>query len=195
MKFYLKLGLILLAFSIVATGILAYVNSVTKPRIDKLKQEEAQKAREELIPKADFEQVSIAIPSADSLIYFVARDKESKELKGYTFVAKKWGYSSNVKSMCAVDPSFKIINIKIIEQAETPGLGANCTAESFTSMFKGLSLEQLKVDKDGGKEVKAMTGATITTRAVANSLRETITLVQKDVESKATEQPKEEVTK
>jgi len=41
------------------------------------------------------------------------------------------------------------------------------------------------VDRDGGKFV-SLTGATITTRAVTNSLREAIKLIQKDVESKTT---------
>lgn len=191
MKFFLKLGLILLAFCVVATGILAYVNSITKPKIDDLKRKEAELARGELIPNAVFEPVTIKT-GQDSLVYFIALDNATKELKGYTFTAAKIGYSSTVKTMAAVDADFKLINIKVIDQAETPGLGANCTKPEFNAKFKGLTLDELKVDKDGGK-VEAMTGATITTRAVTNSLKEQISIVKKDVEAKlATPEPVED---
>ena len=193
MKFYLKLGLILLAFCIVATGILAYVNSVTKPKIDLLKKQEAEEARAELIPNADFD--SLYAPNGDEgITYYAARDKTTGALKGYTFTAVKYGYSSNVKAMAAVDTLFNVIAIKVVEQAETPGLGANCLAESFTAQFKGKTPQQLKVDKDGAEPpncITSMTGATITTRAITNSLKETIDIVKKDVEQRAT-QPKEE---
>lgn len=182
MKFFLKLGLILLAFCVVATGILAYVNSITKPKIENLKRIEAETARGELIPNAVFEPVTIKT-GQDSLVYFIATDMATKELKGYTFTAAKIGYSSTVKTMAAVDANFKLINIKVIDQSETPGLGANCTKPEFNAKFKGLTLDELKVDKDGGK-VAAMTGATITTRAVTNSLKEQISIIKKDVESK-----------
>jgi len=196
MKFYLKLGFILLAFCVVATAILAYVNSVTKPRIDELKRVAAQEAMAKLIPNAEFSDVVIHLPEGestpDSLVYYIATAKgDSTKILGYIFTAEKHGYSSNVKTMAAIDTEFKLINIKVIEQAETPGLGANCSSESFAERFKGLLPEKLLVDKDGG-EVKAMTGATITTRAVTNSIRETIAIVRKDIESRANTLPEVE---
>lgn len=177
MKLYLKLGLILLAFCVVATALLAFVNSATKPKIEELKSKAAEEARAALIPGAVFELKSFAVPESDSIEYYEAKDEKTGELKGYTFTAAKAGYSSNVKTMAAVDPDFKIINIRVIEQAETPGLGANCTQESFAAKFKGLATDELLVDKDGGKIV-SLTGATITTRAITNSLQEMVQVIQ-----------------
>ncbi len=190
MNYYLRLGLILLIFCAVATGILAYVDSITRPKIDQLKAQQQREAREFLIPGAEFERIAQEAPDADSLVYFIARDEASGEIKGYTFTAAKAGYSSTVKTMAAVDPDFKLINITVVEQAETPGLGANCEKESFTSQFAGLSPDQLQVDKDGG-QIVSLTGATITSRAVTNSLSEQIALVRKSVE---TPKPEEEAT-
>lgn len=189
MKLFLKLGLILLAFCVVATALLAYVNSVTKPKIDANKANEETNARRELIPGAVFERIAVAQPQADSLVYFVARDSLTQAVKGYTFTAAKHGYSSKVKTMAAVDSAFQMIAIKVVDQAETPGLGANCTDSTFTAKFRKLRADQLKVDKDGGPVV-SMTGATITTRAITNSLREQILLVKADVESR--QKPEEE---
>lgn len=196
MKFYLQLGLILLAFSAGATAVLAYVNSVTKPKIEQFKIKAAESARSELIPNAEFKAVTFKTEK-DSLTYYAATDKVTKALKGYTFVASKTGYSSSspIKTMVAIDSNFKVINIKVIDQKETPGLGTNCTNLSFTDQFRGLAADQLLVDKDGGKMIKALTGATITTRAVTNSVKEMIGIVKKDVESKLIAQNPVEVIK
>jgi len=171
MKLFLQLGLILLGFCVVATALLAYVNTLTLPKIEAIKIKEAEDARNELIPNSTFEEVS------GDLTYYLAKDKTSGEIKGYTFTAEKNGYGGAVKTMAAVDKDFKVISIKVIQQTETPGLGTNSTQPKFTDQFKGKSPEQLIVDKDGGvppNAIKALTGATITTRAVVNSLRETI---------------------
>jgi len=182
MKMFLKLGLILLAFCVVATALLAYVNSVTKPKIDEQKVNDAKKDRCSLIPGATFEEQSFKA-GEESHTYYVAKDATTGQIKGYIFTAAKTGYSSNVKTMAAIDTEFKLINIKVIEQAETPGLGANCSSESFAERFKGLLPEKLLVDKDGGP-IKALIGATITSRAVVNSLQEQITLLRADIESR-----------
>lgn len=179
MMYYIKLGGILLVICAIATGILAYVNSVTEPKIIALKAAEAVKSREALIPESDFEEVKVS----DDFSYFIAYKKGTKEIQGYSFTAGKTGYSSKVLTMAGLDSQFKLINIKVIDQAETPGLGANCTASTFTDQFKGKTMEDMLVDKDGGP-IKSLSGATITTRAIANSLKEQILVVKKDVDSR-----------
>ena len=173
MKYYLKLGFVLLVFCVVASGILAYINSLTAPVIADRKAKEEVSTREALIPDASFEQTSLT----NGDVYYTARSNASNEILGYTFIAAQTGYSSKVQTMVGVDKDFKVIAIKVIDQAETPGLGANCTQKSFTDQFKRLTSNDLYVDKDGGK-VKSLSGATITSRCIANSIRETIAFVQ-----------------
>jgi len=192
MMYYIKLGGILLIICVIATGILAYVNSVTEPKIIALKAAEAIKSREALIPESDFEEVKVS----EDFIYFIAYKKGTKDIQGYTFTAGKTGYSSKVLTMAGLDPQFKIINIKVIDQAETPGLGANCTATSFTDQFKGKTQTDMLVDKDDGP-IKSLSGATITTRAIANSLKEQILVLRAHVEStgnNSSDQAKQEVS-
>jgi len=180
MKMFIQLGFILLAFCIVATALLAYVNTLTKPKIEALKIKEAQDARNNLIPNSQFEEV------AADVTYYIARDKDSGEVKGYTFTASKNGYNGAVKTMAAIDKDFRLIAINVISQTETPGLGSNSTLPKFTDQFKGKMPDQLIVDKDGGvppNAIKALTGATITTRAVVNSLKESIELVKQSVQT------------
>jgi len=190
--YYIKLGGILLIICVIATGILAYVNSVTEPKIIALKAAEAIKSREALIPESDFEEVKVS----EDFSYFIAYKKGTKDIQGYTFTAGKTGYSSKVLTMAGLDPQFKIINIKVIDQAETPGLGANCTATSFTDQFKGKTQTDMLVDKDDGP-IKSLSGATITTRAIANSLKEQILVLRAHVEStgnNSSDQAKQEVS-
>ena len=179
MMYYLRLGLILLVFCAVAAGILAYLNTLTAPVIAERKANEEIDTRAELIPGAVFTQHT----SAEGDIYFTATSAEdSTQVLGYTFVCAQKGYSSSVQTMVGVDPDFNILAVKVIDQAETPGLGANCQQASFTGQFKGLALPKIKVDKDGG-EIVSLSGATITSRAVANSVHDGIKAIQKDLEA------------
>ena len=72
--------------------------------------------------------------------------------------------------MVGVNTDLIIEKIKIISQAETPGLGANCEKPEFQEQFSGKQKTEMKVDKDGGTIV-SLTGATITTRTIANSIK------------------------
>jgi Na+-translocating ferredoxin:NAD+ oxidoreductase subunit G len=173
MIYYLKLGFILLIFCVIASGILAYINTLTAPVIAERKAREEEETRAALIPDAVFEQKV----TDQGMKYFLARDPEDSDLIGYTFIAAEIGYSSTVQTMVGVDKDFEVLGIEVIDQSETPGLGANCTSNSFTAQFSGLSIPELYVDKDGGAIV-SLSGATITSRTIANSLRESILDVQ-----------------
>ncbi|MBI9031597.1 RnfABCDGE type electron transport complex subunit G [bacterium] len=183
MKYYIKLGLILFVTCAIATGILAYLNGLTAPMIKEVKDKEAQEAQLE-VTKIDendansytfqpkFLQLDI---KGDSLYYYVAYNQDQDKV-GYVLTASKYGYSGNVKTVVGLNKEFKIKKIKVIDQAETPGLGAKCVNPDFAPRFTGLGLDELKVDKDGGT-IKSITGATITTRTISNSIKESLQLL------------------
>jgi electron transport complex protein RnfG len=176
MRYYLKLGFILLIFCAIASGILAYINTLTAPVIAERKAREEIETRSALIPNAEFHEVQ----ASDGSIFFEARDPKTQEIMGYTFNAAELGYSSTVQTMVGVDPDFNVIDIRIVDQAETPGLGANCTAATFTDQYKGLAIQDLYVDKDGGVIV-SLAGATITSRCIANSVRKKAIQVRDEI--------------
>ncbi|RLD54725.1 MAG: electron transporter RnfG [Bacteroidetes bacterium] len=173
-QYYFKLGFILLLITAIASGILAFVNNFTKPIIEENQRKAKALARKEVLSSAIiFEEVTGGFP------YFIGKNKDN-EITGYTFIATKYGYSSNVKTMVGVNPDFSIAKIRIIEQSETPGLGANSVKLSFQDQFSHKMKTDLKVNKDGG-EIIALTGATITSRAVTNSIREGLDKLMKSV--------------
>lgn len=189
MKYYIKLGIILFVTCAIATGILAYLNEITDPIIKKEKEKEAKSAqidvtkideKDTLSYKFDPKFLELDI-KGDSVFYYIAYNP-AKEKVGYVLTATKYGYSSNVKTVVGLDNDFKIRRIKVIDQAETPGLGAKCVLEDFAPRFENLGVNELKVDKDGG-DIKSITGATITTRTISNSIKESLQLLM-DKEAK-----------
>ena len=201
MKYYLRLGLVLLVITALASGVLAFINSFTDPIITNNQLKTQEEARKEVLPQAvTFVKDSLQVEAvkmkrnplkiepkntANAFYYYVGKD-DNGNIVGYTFVASKYGYSSNVQTMVGVDQNLFVQKIKIIYQSETPGLGANCEKADFAAKFEKKQVSQLKVDKDGGT-IESITGATITTRAVTNSIREGLEHLQKMVKKESKE--------
>ena len=164
MKYYIKLGFVLFIITAIASGVLAYLNTITQPIIEENQRVAQEKARKEVLPSAvTFEEV------VGELTYHIGKDTD-EQVVGYTFVASLYGYSGDVKTMVGINTDLIIEKIKVISQAETPGVGANCEKLEFQAQFSGKQKAEMKVDKDGGTIV-SLTGATITTRTIANSIR------------------------
>ena len=183
MKYYIKLGIILFVTCAIATGILAYLNGLTAPMIKQVKDKEAQEAQLQVTKTGENDTNTYTFEprfldtdiKGDSVFYYVAFNQDNEKV-GYVLTATKYGYSSNVKTVVGLNPEFKIKKIKVIDQAETPGLGAKCVNEDFAPRFVNLGLDELKVDKDGGT-IKSITGATITTRTISSSIKATLELL------------------
>ena len=185
-----RLSIVLTIITLIAAFILAEIYKITKPRIELQKKAKTQEALGIVLPNAKvIISVDRKVPVKDSdgnvlyereevLYYKGYTNTDTTQLIGYAFKALGSGYSSVVETMVGIDTTGHIKMIKIISQKETPGLGALCVnSEPFngkkwsTLQFIGKGINNLKVDKDGGPIV-SITGATITSRAITNSIRE-----------------------
>jgi len=83
------------------------------------------------------------------------------------------GYGGAIDILIGIEPDGRLRGIRIISQQETPGLGAKIVDSQFLDQFVGLSVNELNLSRDGGS-VDAITGATISTRAVVDAVRETV---------------------
>ena len=84
--------------------------------------------------------------------------------------------------MVGVDKEGNVLGIDIISHSETAGLGAVADAAtpagvSFREQFAGKA-GSVSVTKDGG-EIEAITGATITSRAVCDGVNAALEVVEK----------------
>jgi len=100
-------------------------------------------------------------------IYVIYEDGEKA---GYAFTAAGGGYGGNIDILVGLDSGFEIKGISILSQTETPGLGARITESSFTDQFKGLSADSIALRSEGGN-IDAITGATISSRAVVEAIQ------------------------
>jgi len=160
MKEMLRYGLILGVICLVASGLLVGVYSLTRPRIVAQAQNEEEEALLEVLPGAiRFEPVK----SDSEIIYYKGYGQDGR-LKGVAFKVSAKGYSSTIETMVGMDKEGTISAIKILSQNETPGLGAGITEPSFTGQFKNKDTKSLT-------DVEAITGATISSGAVIDSVK------------------------
>jgi len=158
MKEIIRYGFVLAIICIIASGLLAGVNSLTKPKIIAQARAEEQSSLKEVLPQAEnFEPVK----SAEDIIYYKAYDKNGKFM-GAAFKASGKGYSSLIETMVGMLDDGTITAIKVLSQNETPGLGANVAEPPFTSQFS---------HKKNLDDVQAITGATISSKAVIDLVR------------------------
>ncbi|MBM3707351.1 MAG: FMN-binding protein [Actinobacteria bacterium] len=97
----------------------------------------------------------------------------NEDVIGFAFTATGKGYGGDISILIGIDSNYQIKGISILSNTETPGLGTRITEISFTDQFKGLGLEDIRLAKDGGK-IDAITGATISSRAVTDAVRDEI---------------------
>ena len=89
-----------------------------------------------------------------------------------------------IELIMGVSPSGELLNVKVVKQSETPGLGAKILDDSniLISSIKGKDLNsfELVVAKDGG-EVDALTGSTITSRAYLEAVERGFEVLKSNV--------------
>lgn len=164
----------LVAIFVAAGLIMASVYAVTAPVIKIKKEEEAAQARKKLMPEADdIKETGTWNPAGKTSKYFEA--KKGEEIIGYLITTYGKGYSSYINVLVSVGKDFKVKGISILGHSETPGLGDEIEQDYFKKRLEGKSIEQLEVVKiDGTDKVQAITGATISSRAVTNSVKESV---------------------
>ena len=161
--YVLRLALTLFVICAVVAAALAGVNSVTKPIIDNLNAEKTQKAIEAVLPGGFDEQLQ-NFDDQGGLV-----SKVYKGANGYALEVLPSGFDNTITMMVGVDFDGKVLGISVVSHTETAGLGAvaaenTSKGEAFRNQFVGKS-GSVAVSKDGG-ELDAITGATITSRAV-----------------------------
>jgi len=166
-RFGIVLGFICLA----ATFVLAVTYEITKPRIDAELKKEEEDALKTIMPDAD----SFKEKSIEGIKYFDVFKKD--DLIGYCIRATGNGYNGYIRMIVGIDTDGIIKGIKILEQYETPGLGARIVEikrgdkePHFLKQFVGKSAKTVEVKKD----IDAITGATISSKAVTDTVNKTV---------------------
>jgi electron transport complex protein RnfG len=158
--------------SVVAAATLGYVAELTMPRIRENALRELRQGISDVLPGLkDYE-----VRHQEEAFQIYEGKDEAGEIVGYAIVRTGAGFADSIKLIFGVSQDFsKIYFLKVLEQKETPGLGAKIMDElSFLQFWKDKSIrEPIEYAKPprpkerlAENEVNAITGATISSQAV-----------------------------
>ena len=180
MKNMLKLLLPLTAISAVCAAVLAVVDSFTRLPIANIATLKANRAAQAVMPAGVKALVARPDPADTNVVLFVgyADDTRTKVL-GYAVPGTSPnGYAGDIRLMAGLTADRAVITYRVLAANETPGLGAKLGDAAFAAQFAGKPAAALKVKKDGGA-IDALTGATITSRAVCEALADAVARVDR----------------
>ena len=157
-----NMAVVLTGVSVIAGGLLGYVNEVTKEPIKQIKEDKLSNAIKAVL---NAEQVAVAgvdTLDANTIVYTTDKGTAVQSVAG--------GFGGALKVLVGFNAEGAIQGYSVLEHAETPGLGAKA-GEWFQKGAKGDIIgknpgeKKLAVTKDDGGEIDAITASTITSRA------------------------------
>ncbi|WMW21293.1 Rnf electron transport complex subunit RnfG [Methanolobus mangrovi] len=136
----------------------------------------------ELIPEANnnFEPIEGDVVDEDGnreVLYYRAKDA-SGNIIGYAFFKQQAGAQGPIVVAGGVDSTFSTLRgMSVLSHEETPGLGAKIVEANFQSQFADLPIASLGLSSSGGS-IDAITGATISSKAVVDALNSKISEIE-----------------
>ena len=183
MREMIKMVVVLTILSFFSGGVLAYLRNSTQERIDNQVLEFVKGPAVRAIfegagndPIAD--RFTIKDGEIERTIFVGVFDGEPR---GVAFETSGKGYGGDVGLMVGINvKDNKLMGVGVTTHAETPGMGAKAKSDpSVAAQYKDLPLEQpIAVTQDGGS-ISAISGATITSRAVSSAATDADKIYQK----------------
>ncbi len=193
---FMKDALILFAITLVAGACLGGVYTVTKEPIAAAQLEAKKEAyRTVLADAADFraDDYAAAVEKANAelggLSYGNVMIDEcvtgvdgSGSLLGYVVTAtSKDGYGGNITVSVGITSEGEVKGIEFLTLAETAGLGMNANQPEWKAQYANKTVDEFTVTKSGASadnEIDAISGATITSRAVTGAVNSALYFVR-----------------
>ena len=167
--------LVLFVITAISAAAVGYVYGITKEPIAQAKLQKKLTALGDVLPSFDNQPTDeVETLQLDGMDINIYTARENDRVKGYAVESlTNSGFSGTIKIMVGFDTSGNIVNIEVLEQAETPGLGAKLAdKENPVKMsFVGNNPANLNmaVKKDGG-DIDAITASTISSRAYVDAV-------------------------
>lgn len=169
---------VLFGITLVASAGVGAVNMITAEPIAQAEQAAKTEALKGVLPA--FERTDAETLTIDELpITVYTASAADGSVAGYAVETKsKQGFGGEVSLMVGFTPEGEVINVNVLKQTETPGLGTKMADEGnpLLGSIQGQRLEEKKlvggklaVTKDGG-DVDALTAATISSRAYVDAV-------------------------
>ncbi|MDY2590807.1 MAG: RnfABCDGE type electron transport complex subunit G [Agathobacter sp.] len=193
-------ALILTAFTLVLGLILGIVYGITKDPIDKANADTARAAYQEVFKDAvSFEAYEYDKDEANQIVadggykdtiddIQSALDDSGKTLGYVITVTAKDGSQGSITFSVGISNDGTVNGYSITDISETPGLGMKAEDEEFYSQFQNKAVDAFTVVKQApsaDNEIEAITGSTITSKAMANGCNAAILYFQNKLQGGA----------
>lgn len=164
MRDYLKYAGILFAITFVTALLLGVVNNFTAPVIEQYAADKEKAAIETVVEgKIDMSTAKEYKIEGKSTVQQITSYVNDSEDVVYAVKAVPVGYAGDIEMMIGLDDECKVTGIEIIRMSETPGLGAKAKGNAqWLEQFMG----------KGSEKLDAITGATITSKAVQSGVED-----------------------
>ena len=169
-----KVAINLIGACLISGIIIGIVYFITAPIAAEKSKMMTQQSMKALVADADnFKEVS------GKEQWFTA-EKDGKVI-AYVVPGESKGYGGEIKMLVAVSSDGKVLDYSILTSNETPGLGSKAAEEPFKSQFKEKKADALTVTKDASNKenIQALTGATISSKAVTLGVKNAVEEVVK----------------
>lgn len=163
---------VLFTITLVASAAVGGVYTITKEPIAQAKVAAVNAALQQVLP--EYEATTSQTIEVNSLPIVAHTATVADKAVGYAIESlSKNGFGGTVRLMVGFDTEGTILNINVLEQKETPGLGTKMADEGNVLLLslkeKKASEVNMTVKKDGG-DIDALTAATISSRAYAEAV-------------------------
>lgn len=181
----IKNTIILTIITLVSGVALGAVYEITKAPIANAQEEAKQEAYKQVFEDADsFDDLEVDAKEAAEAVKAAGVDdgakineaveaKQGGETIGYVITATDPnGYGGDIQVSVGIQNDGTVNGIAILSINETAGLGMKASEPEFYEQYSGKQTDHFYVSKDGGEgeQIDAISGATITTRAVTGAV-------------------------
>jgi electron transport complex protein RnfG len=181
MKDILRLGIILAVICVVAAGLLAATNGITAPIITQQALEAETAAKQAVLPQGeefidmDANTLNDLLKTADNenarnVVQVNMAYDTNNQFVGMALKTEVSGFGGDIIMLIGIDAQGSVTTYQVLSHSETAGLGDNMNKDFFKDQFSGKSTSEdltvVKRSPAGDAEVQAITGATISSKAV-----------------------------
>lgn len=176
----IKLGLVLVIYAAISCTVLALVNNITAPKIAQNQQNKVNLAMKEFFPEnnltfetvTDFKADSVGTITIDNV--YVAKDG-NKIVGGAAQVTGPTYETGTIILGLKIDGT--VTGLKFLKLTDSPGFGLKANDSTFTlpsgkTFYGQFNGKNAKEKFEAGKNFDAISGATITSKAIGSLINE-----------------------
>jgi len=169
----IRLALILLAITAVVAMLLGAVNEITKGPIAEQKAHALAEGMSEVMEAESYELLeNMEDRGFDPLVAEVYTAVSAGNTVGYCIKTTPSGYGGVIEMVVGVDLDGAVTGVKITSMSETANVGTKTRDAEWLSQFKGKrnGVSVITRGDAGENEVSAVSGATVSSKAVTNGV-------------------------